>query len=114
MDVPWVLDPIALEGAEVVPVTQFSEQILENFPVSVPAGGAELALQMDPDVPLDVVIVEERVVDVDQEDDPVLRVHDQTDLVSCSHGTNVPRQASSGALITAKPALALRSSCSLP
>ena len=64
-----VLDPIALQGAEVVAVAQIGEELLEDRPVAVAAGRPELAFEMASEIGLDAVVVEQRVVDIDQEDD---------------------------------------------
>ena len=65
MDVLRVLDPIALQGAEVVAIAEFREQLLEDSPVAVAADGPEFAFEMTPEIGLDAVIVEQRVVDID-------------------------------------------------
>ena len=66
-----MLDPIALQGAEVVAVAQISEELLEDRPVAVPAGRPELTFEMASEIGLDAVIVQQRVVDIDQEDNRV-------------------------------------------
>ena len=66
-----VLDAIPLEGPEVVPVAQLGHQRLEDRPVPVPARRPELPLQMPPEVVLNPVVVQQRVVHVHQEHDRV-------------------------------------------
>src|SRR5215472_12731249 len=63
-----MFDAIALQRAKVVPVTELHEEGLENCPVPIATGGAVVALEINLDVSLDVVVVEKRVVDIDQED----------------------------------------------
>ena len=66
MNILRVLDPEALESAEVIAVTQLCEQLFEDRPVSVARSGAELTFKVSLQVILDMVVVEQRVVDVDQ------------------------------------------------
>src|SRR5262245_12788463 len=75
MDVLRMFDPVTLQRAEVVPVTQLGEEVLENLPVPVPAGRSELALEVGSNIVLDAIVIEESVIDVDQEDDSVHCVH---------------------------------------
>ncbi len=58
-------ETIALQRAEIVCVAKLIAQLLEDCPVLVPAGGAELALQVVSEVVLHAVVVEQRVVDVE-------------------------------------------------
>ena len=71
MYVLGVLDPIALQGAEIVAVAQIGEELLEDRPVAVAASRPELAFEMAPEIGLDAVVVQERVVDIDEEDSRV-------------------------------------------
>src|SRR6516162_1943760 len=68
MDVLGMFDPIALQGSEVIPVAQLTEQLLEDRPVTVAGRRAELALEMAPEIGLDAVIIQQRVVDIDKKD----------------------------------------------
>ena len=63
-----MLDPVALQRAEVVTVTELVHEALEDRPVPVAACRPELALEMALDIGLDVVVVEQGVVDIDEED----------------------------------------------
>ena len=67
-----MLDAVALQGTEVIGVTQLLAQLLEQRPVAVPAGDAELAVQVRAQVGLHPVVVEQGVVNVDEEDDGVV------------------------------------------
>ncbi len=60
-----VLDPVALQGAEIIAVAQLSEELFENRPVPVAGGRAELTFKMALEVILDTVVVEQCVIDVD-------------------------------------------------
>ena len=60
------LDSKALEGAEVVGVTVLAPQLLEDGPVALLPFGAERVEQMALEVGDDRVVVEQRVVDVNQ------------------------------------------------
>src|SRR5882724_9552808 len=64
-----VLGPVALERAEVVAIAELDEERLENRPVPLTTRGAELPLEMALEVVLNPVVVQQRVVHVDQEDD---------------------------------------------
>ncbi len=72
-----MLEPLALDRTEVVAVAEFDEQLLLDRPVPVAKGCSILSLEMLLDVEPDAVVVEQRVVHVDQEDDRVsVRSHD--------------------------------------
>src|ERR1700730_5228271 len=75
MEVLGVLDPIALQGTEVIPVAQLGHQLFENCPIAVAARRSELALEMAFEIGLDAVVVEPSVVDIDKEDGLVWRDH---------------------------------------
>src|ERR1700730_13757279 len=77
MDVLRVLDPIALQGAEIVPVAQIAEQLLEDRPIAVATRRSELAFEMALEIGLDAIVVEQGVVDIDKEDGLVRRNHRQ-------------------------------------
>ena len=66
MNILRVLDPVALQGAEIIAIAQFGEQLLENRPVPVAAGSSELTFKVAFDVVLDTVIVEQRIVHIDE------------------------------------------------
>src|SRR5438128_1628187 len=72
-----VLGPVALQRAEIVAIPELDEQRLEDRPVPVTRRGAELTLEMALEVVLNAIVVQQRVVDVDQENDGS-RGHDAT------------------------------------
>lgn len=73
MHVLRVLDAIALQRTEIVSIPKLCEQILENGPVPITTSGSVLVLEMGFDIGLDVIVVEKRIVDIDQEDDLIYR-----------------------------------------
>src|SRR5262245_29575987 len=77
MDILRMLDPVALQGAEIVPIAQLGEQLLEDRPVTLAAGNSEFAIEVAFDVVLDAVVVEQRIVHVDQKNDWVRQRHDR-------------------------------------
>ena len=75
LDLARVLDAVALEGAEIVAIAQLREQILQDPPIAIARGDAIGPLEMVLQVLLDAVVVEQRVVDVDEEDDRMRQCH---------------------------------------
>src|SRR5262245_19317610 len=61
--------PISLQSAEVIRVAQFCPQLLENVPIFLRSLGADLADEMGLQICCHSVIVQQRVVYVEQEDD---------------------------------------------
>src|SRR5262244_3556500 len=77
MNILRVLDPVALQGAEIIAIAQLSKELFEDRPVAVAAGGPELTFKVAFEVALDTVIVEERVVHVNEKNNGA-RGHDAT------------------------------------
>src|SRR5215468_7038430 len=70
--VPWPRShTVRFESAEIVAVAQLDKQLLEDRPVPVATSGTELALEVAFDVVLDAVVVEQRVVHIDQKNNGV-------------------------------------------
>src|SRR5207245_10631527 len=69
--------PVALECAEIIAIPELDEQRLEEPPVPLTTRGAELTLEMALEVGLNAIVVQQRVVHIDQEDDRS-RGHDAT------------------------------------
>src|SRR5271154_2215435 len=67
MYVPRVLGTVSLQGAEIVPVAQIGKQPLENRPIPVTGRCAEFAFQMTLQIILNVVVIEQRVIHIDEE-----------------------------------------------
>ena len=61
-------DPVALQCAQVVDVSELVPQFFKNVPVAVARGGPVCLCQMFLQIGLHAVVVDERVVDVEQED----------------------------------------------
>jgi len=64
-----MVDPVSLEGAEVVGVTEFRVQLLENLPVLSLARESGFSFEIPPKIDRHSIVVEERIVDIEQEDD---------------------------------------------
>src|SRR5207253_322771 len=75
MGIPRVLDPVALQRAQVVGVAELGAEVLEDGPVACFGLGTDLAPEIAPQVRGDAVVVDERVVDVEEEDDGARRCH---------------------------------------
>jgi hypothetical protein len=58
-----------LQGAEVVRVSELGAELLKEFPILMLALLPEVLCQVLAQVLCDTIVVEERVVDVEQEDD---------------------------------------------
>src|SRR5262249_33436468 len=70
-----VLSAVSLESADIVAIAQLGEQILKDPPIALAGGGAKGALEMVLKVLLYRVVVEQRVVDIDEEDERIARPH---------------------------------------
>src|SRR6185437_1083055 len=70
-----VFVPVALERADIVAITQLREQILQDRPIALAGGSAKSAIEMLLEILLDPIVVEERVVYVEEEDDRMRRCH---------------------------------------
>src|SRR5215831_12823238 len=66
-----VLRPVALESSDIVAIAQLREQILKDPPITLAGGDAKGALEMVLEVLLYRVVVEQRVVDIDEEDERI-------------------------------------------
>src|SRR6266540_2716417 len=69
MRIARVLSPVALQGASIVGVAEFSAQLLENHPVALLPLMPDLARQMALQVGGDAIVVEEPVIPIEQADD---------------------------------------------
>src|ERR1043166_696680 len=58
---------VPLEGAEVIPISQFTRQALEDRKISFPRAGADLLVEVLLEIVLHLVVVQQRVVHVHQE-----------------------------------------------
>ena len=66
-----VLDPVALQRAQVVGVAELGAQRLEDRPVALLQHGPDRAREVTLEIGGDPIVVEQRVVDVEQEHDPI-------------------------------------------
>src|SRR5664279_6629989 len=73
--VAHVFQPVTLQRPQVVCVAKLAAQLFENRPVPVPARGPELTREVIAEVLFHAVVIEQRVVTVEQEDDVVRRGH---------------------------------------
>jgi hypothetical protein len=80
-----VFDPVALQGSEIIAVTQIREELFENRPVPITAGRPALPFQVALEVILDPVIVEEGVVGVDEKNNWA-RAHNTASFLSLASG----------------------------
>src|ERR1700688_1941205 len=63
-----MFDSVTLQSAQIIAITQLFEEILEDLPIAVPTGCAELAFEMLSEILLNMVVVEQRIVHVDEKD----------------------------------------------
>src|SRR5690242_1566225 len=66
---------VALQRSEIVAIPKLREQIVENSPVALASSAAVGSLDMVLEVLLDGVVVQERIVDIDQKDSRMGRAH---------------------------------------
>ena len=67
MRITGVLNPVALQCAQIVRVAELSAHIVEDRPVSLLALGPNRAIEMAHQIGDDTIIVEESVIDVEEE-----------------------------------------------
>ena len=92
-----IVEPVTFERAEIVGIAEFRPQRLEDRPVAVAGVRAEGRCEMRAEVVLDPVIVQQRVVDVEQEDNVVHRDQPGADGWGFRHGPSDPISASAPA-----------------
>src|SRR5690242_5821662 len=64
-----VFDTKTLQCAQIIAVAQIGEELFENRPVSVSRSCPEFTLEMALEVILDAVVVQQRIVDIDEKND---------------------------------------------
>src|SRR5438477_3945878 len=88
-------DPIPLQSAKVIRVAQFTPQLLENAPVFLCSRGADFAGEVALQILCDSVVVNQRVVYVEQEDDASRRIidliHDSVAATAAALIAEMPR-----------------------
>src|SRR5947207_12136474 len=70
-----VFAAVTLQGAEIIRVAQLVSQAFEDVPITARPLGANFPFQMAPQVGGDAIVVEQRVVHVEKENDLAWRVH---------------------------------------
>ena len=68
-DFARMLDTEALQCAQIVPIPELDKKVVENPPIAVAGVAPISALEMILQILLYAVVVEQRIVDIDQEDD---------------------------------------------
>src|SRR5262245_19743961 len=77
MDILRMLDPVALQCAEIVAIAKLGEQLLEDRPVSLAARNSEFAIEVALDVVLDAIVIQQGIVHIDEKNDGVRCRHDR-------------------------------------
>ena len=70
-----VLQSAALQSAEIIDVAEHAAQLLENLPIARACPIAMGALQLSAQLVLKTIVVEQRIVDVEEKDDIGRGVH---------------------------------------
>jgi hypothetical protein len=70
-----VFQPILLQGTEVIRVPDLRTELVENVPVPLLPFWADLPLEMAHHVADDPIVIEQRVIDVEQKNDGARRGH---------------------------------------
>src|SRR5215510_6858087 len=70
-----MLQTVALESSDVVAVAELVEQVLEYLPIAHTRGGAVVPLKVFLEVLLNRVVVDQRVVNVDEKDQRMAQRH---------------------------------------
>ena len=69
-----ILEPVALQGAEIVRIAELRAQLFENRPVAITLGTAELTFEMLAEILLHGIVIEQGIVHIEQKYDiPTLR-----------------------------------------
>jgi hypothetical protein len=63
---------VAFKGSDVVAKAKFDEQLIQNLPIALASGEAEDVFEVVFEVLLDQVVIEQRVVDIDEEHDQMI------------------------------------------
>ena len=67
-----VLRPVALERTQVVGVSELASEVFKNLPVPIAGGGPVCLLEVFAQMGLHAIVVDQRVVDVEQENNVAL------------------------------------------
>src|SRR5215475_9893311 len=69
---------IALEGPEIVAIPELHEQVLQDSPITLAGGEAKGTLKMILQVLLNLIVIEQRIIRVDEDDDWMRLFHART------------------------------------
>ena len=100
MRIARVLNPVLLERAEIVGVSELGPQLLEDIPVEHRPLGSKGVIQVPPEVTLYSIAIEEGVINIEQEDKVVGCCHGAT---SCTRGSCQPPSPPTSALASCGP-----------
>src|SRR5664279_6111180 len=100
--VAHVFQPVTLQRAEVVGVSELAAQLFQDGPVPVAAGGPELTREVLAEVLFHAVVVEQRVIAVEEKDDVIWRRYG---VSSSSMGLCQPPSAAMSASASLGPQL---------
>src|SRR5215475_12403128 len=64
-----VLSPVALQRAEVIGISEFASELFKKFPVSIARRGAVALFEVLTQMRLHAIVVDQRVIHVEEEDD---------------------------------------------
>src|ERR1700757_412189 len=70
-----MLHAITLEGADIVAKSQLGKKTLENIPIALARLDAEPLVEMVSQILLDPIVVQQRVVDIDEENNRRKQCH---------------------------------------
>ena len=65
-----MLQAIALQSAKIIGITKLAPQIFKNLPIIVLAIGTKFLDQMLPEMHFDMIVIQQRVIDIEEKDDP--------------------------------------------
>ena len=70
-----MVDPISLQSAEIIGIPEFCAQLLENSPVLPLRRASDVTFEMPPKIGRHSIVIEQRIIDVEEKDDgPFLRL----------------------------------------
>src|SRR5512143_903859 len=106
-----ILASVTLQGPQVISVTKPGSQTLENRPVTPRPFGADLALEVCGEVSDDAVVVEQRIVHIEQENDSGSSRSVWDFPLHLANGRTVPLLAGCESLTKGDTRLGMRSHC---
>ena len=64
-----ILAPVSLQRAQIIGITEFAPQLLEEAPVTLRVVGTDLAFKVTLEIGRDSIVVEQCIIHVEQEND---------------------------------------------